>query len=80
MGYYFDDSRSIYAYEGTDPKAIINSLAHRYLGQNLEHGLYYRAYCNDGITRVKDYRYIIDFNKVYPDSQQKDCVWAFAKV
>ena len=80
MGYYFDDSRSIYSYEGTDPKAIINSLAHRYLGQNLEHGLYYRAYCNDGITRVGDYRYLIDLNKVYPDAQQKDCVWAFAKV
>lgn len=77
MGYYFDDSKSIYSYEGTDPKAIINSLAHRYLGQNLEHGLYYRAYCNDGITRVSDYRYVIDFNKVYPDAKQKDCVWAF---
>ena len=77
MGYYFDDLKSIYAYEGTDAKAIINSLAHRYLGQNLEHGLYYRAYCNDGITRGKDYRYHIDLNKVYPDAKQKDCVWAF---
>ncbi len=77
MGYYFDDLRSIYAYEGTDAIAVINSLAHRYMGQNLEHGLYYRAYCNDGITRGKDYRYHIDLDKIYPDAKQKDCVWAF---
>ena len=44
MGYYFDDSQSINAYEGTDPQAIISSLAYRYMGQNLKHGLYYRAY------------------------------------
>ena len=37
MGYYFDDSQSINAYEGTDPQAIISSLAYRYMGQNLKH-------------------------------------------
>ena len=36
MGYYFDDSQSINAYEGTDPQAIISSLAYRYMGQNLK--------------------------------------------
>ena len=79
MGYYFDDLKSIYAYEGTEPKAIINSLAQRYMGQNLKHDLYFRAYRNEGITRGKDYRYSIDFNKIYPDAKQKDCVWAFTK-
>lgn len=79
MGYYFDDSRSINAYEGTDPKAIISSLAHRYMGQNLKHGLYYRAYTNNGIVRTTDYRYLVDFNKIFPDAKDKDCVWAFAK-
>ena len=39
MGYYFDDSQSINAYEGTDPQAIPSSLAYRYMGQNLKHGL-----------------------------------------
>lgn len=79
MGYYFDDSVSINAYEGTDPKAIISSLAHRYMGQNLKHGLYYRAYTNNGITRVADYRYRVDFNEIFPESKDKDCVWAFSK-
>lgn len=79
MGYYFDDSRSINAYEGTDPKAIISSLANRYMGQNLKHGLYYRAYTNNGIVRTTDYRYLVDFNKIFPDAKDKDCVWAFAK-
>lgn len=79
MGYYFDDSRSIYAYEGTDPKAIISSLAYRYMGQNLKHGLYYRAYTNNGIVRTTDYRYLVDFNKIFPDAKDKDCVWAFTK-
>ena len=32
MGYYFDDSQSINAYEGADPQAIISSLAYRYKG------------------------------------------------
>lgn len=80
MGYYFDDSRSIWSYEGTNPKEVISSLANRYMGQNLKHGLYMRAYTNDGITRTKDYRYVVDFNKIFPDAKDKDCVWAFAKV
>ena len=40
MGYYFDDTRSINAYEGTNPKAIISCLANRYMGQNLKHDYY----------------------------------------
>lgn len=80
MGYYFDDSLSINAYEGTDPKAIISALANRYMGQNLKHGLYYRAYTNNGITRTTDYRYKVDFNEIYPDAKDKDCVWAWSKI
>ena len=79
MGYYFDDSQSINAYEGTDPQAIISSLAYRYMGHNLKHGLYYRAYTNNGIVRTTDYRYLVDFNKIFPDSKDKECVWAFTK-
>ena len=79
MGYYFDDSQSINAYEGTDQQAIISSLAYRYMGQNLKHGLYYRAYTNNGIVRTTDYRYLVDFNKIFPDSKDKECVWAFTK-
>lgn len=79
MGYYFDDSQSINAYEGTDPQAIISSLAYRYMGQNLKHGLYYRVYTNNGIVRTTDYRYLVDFNKIFPDSKDKECVWAFTK-
>ena len=79
MGYYFDDSQSTNAYEGTDPQAIISSLAYRYMGQNLKHGLYYRAYTNNGIVRTTDYRYLVDFNKIFPDSKDKECVWAFTK-
>ena len=79
MGYYFDDSQRINAYEGTDPQAIISSLAYRYMGQNLKHGLYYRAYTNNGIVRTTDYRYLVDFNKIFPESKDKECVWAFTK-
>ncbi|MCC8169150.1 MAG: glycoside hydrolase family 88 protein [Oscillospiraceae bacterium] len=79
MGYYFDDSLSINAYEGTDPKAIISSLAYRYMGQNLKHGLYYRAYTNNGIVRTTDYRYRVDFNKIIHNAKDKDCVCAFSK-
>ena len=79
MGYYFDDSQSINAYEGTDPQSIISSRAYRYMGQNLKHGLYYRAYTNNGIVRTTDYRYLVDFNKIFPDSKDKECVWAFTK-
>jgi unsaturated rhamnogalacturonyl hydrolase len=79
MGYYFDDSKSINAYEGTDPKAIISSLAYRYMGQNLKHGLYYRAYTNQGVVRTTDYRYRVDFNEIYPQAKDKDCVWAWSK-
>ncbi len=80
MGYYFDDSKSLYAYEGTDVNAALCSIAYRFMGQNIKHGLYYRAYTNAGIVRTTDYRYVIDFNKIFPDSKQKDCVWAFTKL
>ena len=80
MGYYFDDSVSINAFEGANPETIISSLAHRYMGQNLKHGLYYRAYTNNGITRTTDYRYKVDFNEIYPNAKDKDCVWAWTKV
>ena len=79
MGYYFDDAHSINAYEGKDVKSVLSALAYRFMGQNLKHGLYYRAYTNAGIVRTTDYRYIVDFNKIYPESKQKDCVWAFTK-
>ncbi|MCX7714404.1 MAG: glycoside hydrolase family 88 protein [Clostridia bacterium] len=79
MAYYFDDTRSIYAYEGTNPKNIISALAHRYMGQNLKHGLYYRAFANNGILRTTDYRYRVDFNEIYPNAKDKDCVWAWSK-
>ena len=55
MGYYFDDSLSINAYEGTDQKKIISSLAYRYVGQNLKHGLYYRAYTTDILLILTKY-------------------------
>ena len=80
MGYYFDDTRSLWSYEGADPKAALSALAHRYMGQNLKHGLYMRAYTNDGIVRTTDYRYLADLNKIFPDAKEKECVWAFAKL
>lgn len=79
MGYYFDESRSIFAYDGTDPKSIISCLANRYMGQNQKHDYYYRAYTNNGITRTTDYRYKVDFNEIFPKSQSRECVWAFSK-
>ena len=66
MGYYFDDSRSINAYDGTDARSVLSSLAYRYMGQNLKHGLYYRAYTNSGIVRTTDYRYKVDLNEFSP--------------
>lgn len=79
MGYYFDDNHSINAYEGAQPKPVISSLAYRYMGQNLKHGLYYRAYTNHGIVRTTDYRYLVDFNTIFPNAKDKDCVWAWSK-
>ncbi len=79
MGYYFDDTRSINAYEGTDPKAVISALANRYMGQNIKHGLYHRAFVNHGVMRTTDYRYRVDWNEIYPEAKDKDCVWAWSK-
>ena len=61
MGYYFDDSQSINAYEGTDPQAIISSLAYRYMGQNLDDGEFLNVskYSLDEL-----YQMVMD-NKIY---------------
>ena len=37
MGYYFDDSLSINAYEGTDPKKIISSRNKRTTPRDISH-------------------------------------------
>lgn len=79
MGYYMDYAQSIKAYEGGNPRAIISSLAYRFVGQNLKHGLYYRAYTKKGILRTADYRYKVDFNGIFPDALDASCVWAFSK-
>ena len=79
MSYYFDDINSIYTRCGDDTKRLMNTVARKFMGDNPAHAYVYKAYNTAGIVKAKDYRYEIDLNKVFPDSKDKDCVWAWAK-
>lgn len=47
-------------------------IAYRYMALNKETHLKYRAFYSNGVLRGKDYRYIADMNKIYPEAKIGD--------
>lgn len=68
---------AIYAFNGGEVESTLRTMVYRYLGNNPEFNVIYRAYNKDGIFRDKDFRYSCDFNKIFPDAQNKQFVYAW---
>lgn len=80
MGFYIEDTQSMYASEGTNVERTLEAVARRYIGQNPAHPPTYRAFNRAGILRGKDYRYEADFNKYFPNAKLGQYVYAWAKI
>jgi rhamnogalacturonyl hydrolase YesR len=80
MGYYFEDTLSMFAQSAMDVKHTLGAVARRFIGANPPHPLTYRAYSRRGIRRVSDYRYDADMTGVFPDAKNEQYVYAWAKI
>lgn len=79
MGYYFDDRNSMHARAGTDIRRTLAAIVQRYVAVNPSRPPCYRAYSRRGILRGKDYRYDVDFNRIFPEAKVEQYVYAWAK-
>lgn len=79
MGYYFEDHLSMFAQAGTDVQHSLNAISRRFVGANPPHPVTCRAYSRRGILRVGDYRYHADFKEFFPEAQNEQVVYAWAK-
>ncbi len=79
MGYFFEDQNSMYAQAGCTIARTLEAVARRYVGVNPPHPPTYRAYCKRGIHRAKDYRYEVDFDRIFPNAVAEQYVYAWAR-
>src|SRR5262245_43831409 len=80
MGYYFENSQSMFAQAGMKVQHTLSAVIRRYIGTNPPHPLTYRAYSRRGILRVEDYRYYADFSKVFAEATNEQSVYAWGKL
>lgn len=80
MGYYFDDSESIYWNSGVKARSVLETVAYRYIGQNPASGPVFRVFNRSGFIRTSDYRYILDFNQKYPEAEDGVICYAWGKL
>lgn len=53
-------------------KEIAKKVAYRYIAENPENPLLFRAFYSGGVVRGKDYRYNADMNKIFPEAKIGD--------
>lgn len=80
MGFYFDDSKSLFAASGADIRRALGAIVDRYIAQNPPCPFTYRPYHRGGLQRSKDYRYHADFAALFPEARQRQYVYAWAKL
>lgn len=79
MGYYFHNEQSISS-KTQDIKTVLSTVANRYIGQNPPFGVSYYAYQKNGIRQDKHYRYIFNFEDIYPLASLESNVYAWSKL
>ncbi len=80
MGFYFDDNLSMARQAGDQVETTLSVVADHYMELNPRGPITFRAYSERGIQRAIDYRYAADFNTFFPDAQNEECVYAWAKM
>lgn len=80
MGFYFDDDIGIAPEGNTNPDTTLMKVAEHYMELNPSGPVTFRAYSERGIQRAADYRYEADFNLFFPQANDEECVYAWAKM
>lgn len=80
IGYYFEDSRSMAEVAGDQPEVTLSVIANRFKELNPQAPVTYRAFSMRGIQRALDYRYEADFNQFFPEAENEEYVFAWAKM
>lgn len=68
------------AQAGVQVEQTLNAIVHRYRGQNPPHGPVFRPYVPEGIVRGRDYRYVADFSREFPEARHGAWVYAWARI
>ncbi len=77
MAFYFDDLQAVSNDSHGDAEATVSRIAARYIQKNPRYEYTARPYITDGILRGKDYRYVADFSKFFPEAA--DGMYTYAR-
>lgn len=79
MGYYLDDERVISA-RTEDLRSVLRTVANRYIGQNPPFDVSFYAYNTQGIKQDSNYRFVFNFDEIYPQSRPESNIYAWSKL
>jgi rhamnogalacturonyl hydrolase YesR len=80
MSFYFDPHDSIYSSAKTETRRVLETIAKRYMDGNPPQPPLCRAFYRDGIVRGRDYRYSVDFDKLFPHARIGELVYTWGKI
>ena len=80
MGFYFEDHLSMHAQAGLQIEKTLDAVVRRYRGMNPPHAPVFRPCSREGIVRGKDYRYVADFNREFPQAAAGSYVYAWGRI
>jgi unsaturated rhamnogalacturonyl hydrolase len=78
IGYYFDEDHSMAIKANDRPETTLQTIVDRYLCNNPQAPVCFRAFSSLGIQRSSDYRYLADFGPIFPQVQNEQCVTAWS--
>ncbi|WP_100406050.1 glycoside hydrolase family 88/105 protein [Bacillus solitudinis] len=77
---YFDERDSIYSVFHQNIDKVLETISQRYIGNNPPHPMMYRAFQENGMKRMGDYRYHFNLSEHFPDAKDGQVVYAWAKI
>lgn len=80
MSSYFEECKSIRFSQGFHTEDVLSAIMNRYLADNPACPPVFRLSCANGIKRNEEYRYVFDFEKIYPEAKREQFVYAWAKL
>lgn len=80
MSCYFDDCESIQYAQGENTDAVLSAVMNRYISDNPACPPVFRLSSEKGIKRNPEYRYVFDFDRIFPEAKREQAVYAWAKL
>ena len=80
MSSYFENCKSIRFSQGLHTDNILSAIMNRYTADNPVRPLVFRLSSAQGIRRNMEYRYLFDFDQIYPGTEREQVVYAWAKL